>query len=98
MKALVYHATNPTFGLTEKKFPDDYELVAKVDTISPDTAYELTNHIDIEWWDNNGVELVKKSRSTSMGDVIEIDGKAYLCEAIGWKALTEGATSIRPRM
>lgn len=94
----VYHAKYPTFGMTEQKFPDDYELVAKVDTISPDKAFELTNHIDCEWWENEGVELVKKSRSTCIGDVVEIDGKAYLCAAIGWKALTEGATNIRPRM
>jgi hypothetical protein len=90
MPALVYHAIKPTFGLpnlAENKFPEDYELVAKVDTNSVEKAYELTNHIDCEWWENEGVELVKQSRSTSVGDVIEIEGKLHRCEMMGWKEI-----------
>ena len=31
----------------------------------------------------------KGCRSTSMGDVIELDGVKYMCEDLGWKAMTE---------
>jgi hypothetical protein len=62
----VYHAKNPTFGLTEQNFPDGYELVAYVQTDKLDKAFELTNHIHQEWWKNEGVKCMKETRSTSV--------------------------------
>lgn len=87
MLALVYHAVDPTFGMTEKKFPDGYELVAKVQATDLEKAFELTNHIDCEWWDNEGVELVKKSRSTSVGDVVQMGEELFLCANVGWVSI-----------
>lgn len=82
---LVYHAKKPTFGLTRKIWPDDYELVARVDVNNPEEAYYLTQHLNFEWWKNKGVDLVKKSRSTSVGDVlIDVNtGDILLVENIG---------------
>jgi hypothetical protein len=82
--AKVWHATKPTFDMTEKTFPQDYELVAEVESDELEVVYEFTNHIHQEWWKNEGVKLVKESRSTSVGDVVEINGKRFLCGMTGW--------------
>lgn len=83
----VWHAKNPTFGLTEQSFPADYELVAYVETNDREKAFELTNHIDCEWWKNEGVKCLKKTRSTSVGDVLEMQGQLFRCESAGWVEL-----------
>lgn len=82
--AKVYHATNPTFGTTPQDFPDSYELVAVVECENLGEVFEKTNHIDRPWFENDGVICVKESRSTSVGDVVELDGKRYLCAPCGW--------------
>ena len=87
MFAKVWHAKNPTFGLTEQNFPDDYELVAEVNTDNLEIVFRQTNHIDYPWWENDDVKVIKKSRSTSVGDVVEINGKFWLCETIGFSKL-----------
>lgn len=69
-------------------FPEDYILVAKVDGEDLDHAYELTNHIDLPWYGNPGVEVLAKSRSTSKADVILLDGTAYRVARIGFEAMT----------
>jgi len=79
----VWHAKKMGVG----EFPADYEMVAVVETDSPDVAFELTNTIECPWWENAGVQAQKKTRSTSMGDVVEINGKFYLCEMIGWSEI-----------
>ena len=84
----VWHAKNPTFGLTPQSFPNDYELVATVESEDLGEVFRLTNHIDCEWWLNDGVYTHKQSRSTSVGDVVEISGKFFLCEMMGWKEFT----------
>jgi hypothetical protein len=38
-----------------------------------------------EWISKSGL----KARSLSCGDVVTLDGKHYLCEAYGWKEITE---------
>ena len=68
----------------------DYEKVAFVRApIEPEgleNVFHDTNHIDHEWWENESVTLVKKSRSTSVEDVvISSDGKVFLCCSVGWK-------------
>lgn len=100
----VYHDTKPNFGLSEileevgedekiKEYfppfdPTRFELVAYVRIDSVDEAYRLTNNIDCPWWENEGVKVVKKSRSTSVGDVIvSPQGEVYLCKILGWEKL-----------
>ena len=48
-------------------------------------AYMLTNSIDDAWWNNKEVEALHKTRSTSAGDQVEINGVKYVCEITGWK-------------
>ncbi len=73
-----------TEGYIPKK--DDYELVALVNTDALGETFRLTNHIDVAWWENEEVEMVKESRSTSVGDVVEDEnGKVWLCASVGWE-------------
>ena len=52
-------------------------------------AYMLTNSIDDAWWNNKEVEALHKSRSTSVGDEIEVTGVRYVCENMGWKKIND---------
>jgi hypothetical protein len=65
-------------------WPEEYQLVATVEAENLEQAYAKTQHIDQEqcpphqsfplgdrgWWENPGVELLEKSRSTSVSDII----------------------------
>lgn len=50
-------------------------------------AFQLTNHIDQEWWLNEDVTLVKESRSTSVGDILIIGNETYIVEPVGYRYL-----------
>ena len=67
-------------------FPEEYELVAIVDTDDLEVAFHHTNHIDAEWWENEDVTCLKKTRSTSVGDVAINDetGEIFVCASCGW--------------
>ena len=88
--AKVWHAKTPTFGLSKQNFPTDYELVAEVDTDDLDIAFERTNTINRPWWENDRVKPLKQTRSTSVGDVVEVNGKYHLCEMAGWTEVVPG--------
>ena len=86
----VYHRTCPSFmdnalDVLAETFPGGFELVASVECAEVGRVFELTNHIDSPWWENAGVvEVFKKSRSTSVGDVIvDETGKRYSVNGIG---------------
>lgn len=62
--------------------------VAEVDSNDLDTAFRDTNHIDKDWIENEGVtSLVSRPRSTSVGDVMEIDGKFFMVASCGFKEM-----------
>jgi len=101
MKYKVYHTRNwalnsklhfidsvelcPEFQNGYKPFKSNYKLVAVVETDALGNTFGLTNHIDVEWWKNDGVELIEESRSTSVGDLVEdIDGNLWMCASCGW--------------
>lgn len=64
-----------------------YNLVAFVDTDNLSNAFELTNHIDWDWWINKGVTTIRRSRSTSVGDMLIFNNKIYIVEQIGFKEI-----------
>jgi hypothetical protein len=69
--------------------PDQYKLVAIVECDALGSTFPLTNHIDREWWLNDGVQLVEESRSTSIGDVVEDEnGQVFLCCSVGWEEVS----------
>jgi len=90
MKATVYHVVNyheflQKGGTFNAEVADGMELeaVAEVE-INPfendpeailNQVYKDTNHIDCPWWENDGVKALRgDARSTSIGDVIEVEG------------------------
>lgn len=77
------------FGKSEAVWPDDYNLVAIVDSEMLEKVFELTNHIDSPWWDNDSVEVVGDNhhRSTSVGDIVVTVEGTFRCENMGWKEL-----------
>ena len=64
--------------LLKLHWPEEYRLVASVEADNLEQVFAKTQHIDQEqssphhrgWWQNPGVELLDKSRSTSVSDVI----------------------------
>lgn len=62
-----------------------YEKVAEVNTDDMEKAFELTNHIDSDWTKNADVTpLTTKNRSTSVGDVMVMNGEHYLVGMLGF--------------
>jgi hypothetical protein len=64
--------------------PQELVPVAEVETDSLEEAYRLTNHLDKSWYENHGVKTLLKSRSTSVGDVLHINGKQFLVAMCGF--------------
>ena len=63
------------------------EKVAEVQTDDLDDAFRDTNHIDRAWYENDNVKVIKESRSTSVGDVMELGGKRFIVASLGFKEL-----------
>jgi len=75
-KELLEKITNmPMTDLTE---------VAHVDTDNLDEAFRLTNHIDSDWSTNEKVATIAKSRSTSVGDILQLNGQFWMVANIGF--------------
>lgn len=64
----------------------ELQHVANLDTDDINKAFELTNHIDHDWRENDGVTFVgtKDPRSSSVGDVFEKDGIKFVVAACGF--------------
>jgi len=90
----VYHSKiNCGYVNVPNKRMENYELVAEVIVskreivnTNLEIVFALTNHIDFDWWENEGVKLVgaKNKRSTSVGDLIEYNGTWWYCDLVGW--------------
>jgi len=53
-----------------------------------DKAFMLTNSIDDAWWNNEDVNALHKTRSTSVGDKIIINNKTFEYCASGIREIT----------
>ena len=103
MKFKVYHAKewslnsdlhfvdsakiNPHWEGGYKPIVSNYRMVAEVKCDSLGMVFQLTNHIDSAWQENEGVKsFAKKARSTSVGDLIEDEnGKLHMVAGIGFE-------------
>jgi len=85
---------------------DGYELVATIgktaggeDMVSRNTAYQMTQHINEAWTDNNDPALTvydkdTPKRSTSVGDIFMTgDGDFFMVDRIGFTKLESFRTS-----
>jgi hypothetical protein len=89
-RSRVFHVAEYGLKFVEPAvYPDDYILVAIVDSEVLEKVFELTNHIDTQWWDNDGVEVVGDNhhRSTSVGDIVVTNEGTFRCENMGWHEL-----------
>lgn len=75
---------------------DTYEYVAGVESDDLNDAYRLTNHIDGNWIENEGIEAFgEMHRSTSVGDLMIAKDGIYVVAPFGFDKirnfnLTEG--------
>jgi hypothetical protein len=100
MKARIYHHKTPTFfqdsseeGLEATRnslYSDEFTWVASVEIEEGDLedAYMLTQNMTTGWFDKDTVVMrnstLKGARSTSVGDVIAIDGEFHVVGGIGF--------------
>ena len=78
-------------GLKRLGWPRAFQAAAYVDADSAAIAYGKTQHIDTEWWKNDGVRRVGDgTRSTSVGDVILTPSKHLIVVVdMGFEDLSE---------
>lgn len=75
----------PHFATGYMPVRENYELVAEATCERMGHIFELTNHIDRPWWENEGISLVKESRSTSVGDLVENErGFLFMVASVGF--------------
>ena len=93
IKSRVYHR-NPiqnTYLLSaQSSDKPTFTLVAEVDSDNLEEIFQLTNHIDHSWTQNKKVTVITKNkvRSTSVGDLVFVNGKNFVCESVGWSETT----------
>ncbi len=86
----VYHVKNPRFLASTAVKMNDLHPVAEVNTHDLEMAWRLTNTIEYPWIDNERVKFLGRHhgdgcRSTSVGDVLERDGKFFIVDSWGFK-------------
>jgi len=99
-RAKVLHASPPNFNcqsLPLSNYNEIAEVVIEQDILNEeqihillDYVYAMSQNVTQNWLKNIGVKAlngIEQSRSTSTGDIIEIDGDKYRCEWVGWKKL-----------
>ncbi|MBW4554188.1 MAG: hypothetical protein KME35_24260 [Aphanocapsa sp. GSE-SYN-MK-11-07L] len=88
MMVEVFHNLNP-FAMLGDSNPfgnvDQLVKVAEVDTDDLEMAFRLTNHTESSWILNPQVTPEPGNhRSTSVGDVLGLEGKRYGVDAFGF--------------
>jgi hypothetical protein len=74
------------------RFPRDYELVARVKARFLEEVFAKTNDIGDPWWRNRGVDCLKETRSTMVGDVVVSPSqKVYHFVGRGWMCVHDPA-------
>lgn len=74
-----------------------YKKVAEVDSNDLEKIFELTNSIDNYWGENKGVKLITpENRSTSVGDLVELDGELHVVASMEFKKLSDELLAILP--
>ena len=67
-------------------------LAAIVDTDEPEFSYAITQHVDSDWYADPSVTTVVRSRSTSVGDILETeDGRLLLVASFGFTELPDAS-------
>lgn len=63
-----------------------YKLVAEVDANDLDKVYAYTQNIDSSWTKHPIISTnLPECRSTSVGDIISVDGQLHMIDMVGFK-------------
>ena len=69
----------------------EFEADADEDVLN--IAYEITNSITEPWYLSRVINVSEHAkngcRSTSMGDIIQVNGTSYIVESIGFRKITK---------
>ena len=87
----IWHKKDPNFR-EATTFPlDDYEAIAEVASDDLDKAFEVTNTISHFWAENEEVSMLvnKGCRSSSVGDLFQLNGKFYQVMGRGFEAVVK---------
>ena len=83
----------------QKKFAEEnfrfYKEVAHVDTEDLGVAWEKTNTIDDGWWNNPEIKFGVQTRSTSVGDVMQVGEDYYVAAGFGFVQLDQAAIEMQ---
>ncbi len=81
---------NVTFCSNPLPLPENLVLVAEVDG-NLETAFRETNSCEEAWYecDSPILKVIKEARSTSVGDIMELDGKVYVVASVGFTELED---------
>lgn len=81
-------------GWSPPSFPEDYELVAHVETPTHTCCFAIMQHHDNEaWQDRKEVRRVKDGpcRSMSVDDVVQsTKGESWIAKNYGWERIRHG--------
>ena len=84
-------AENQIEQATKAYINGDYKAVAIIgdEDLDLEDAFRLTNHIDQAWTKNEEVSTLggMRQRSTSVGDIVELDGVLHLCANAGFQEI-----------
>ena len=95
MDSLLKHYMNQDVTVFHTDEEGNSDIVAYVSvnknlplTKKLEEAFMKTNTINSAWWRNEEITPMfagNSCRSTSVGDVVEVDKKKYKCNPVGWK-------------
>jgi hypothetical protein len=100
----IFHAIKPIFmhrislphGPAKPVFPNEFKKVAEIETDDLEDAYRRSQNIDEPWTWYPGVKVFglddfeQKCRSTSVGDVLEHNGKFFHVSEVGFEEFVPG--------
>lgn len=94
----VFHTTQPLLHPDFVAAPPPHRLVwvAAVKVDHPGQAFERTNTVDRLWWTNEGVIGGCETRSTSIGDVIQIEDDLYVVTQSGYRTIDISLPFVDP--
>lgn len=67
-----------------------YLLIAVMKADGPEMVFRLSQHVYEDWTTNPEIIMLDRSphRSTSIGDIVQVDNTLYLCQSMGWAKLS----------
>lgn len=79
---------HPSFDYEENKVNlEEYRLVFESSRYDNSNLEEIFEYFNV--WEDEFGTIKQTFRSLSVGDIVELNGKFFRCEPIGWKDMTD---------